>query len=504
MSALSAIIAGRRYGGAVYGEARDDARDTVLDYLETEDIPRARALLWAASLEGKRLDTSTLEPGLRGLTLDPYQRAAVAHLTPAGGLISMDPGLGKTVTAVCAARCWARQYPGATRCWIVGPLNAEGAWVPYLPYLREVFPDVRYISMDSVHHFSACPGASGIIIADECHGFGSRDTRRTKHAMSVRLGTTACFALTGTPVHGGFTKAFSQLDLAIPGAAQFATQWRAGEFYGAAYMKDVGRPRPVRAYKQPEGSHKVAFLDHLKFYATMFSFASREVAEVIRAPTQDCHQFAVAEPWMPAHLEAATAAAEIMATNGGEVPHFSAIAHALARRGTGTKLQWFDEAWDDRTDPVVTFAQYRETLDAITAWADERGVTYVRVDGDVIADARIEAVRKFQAGEVQLFIGQATAAAVAIDLFRARMSVMFDHPWSCAAYAQAKARTARRGQLRHCVHIDLCANAFQSKVISQLRAGEDFHAEAVRHELTIDTPPHAIVSYGIPRQPASL
>ena len=134
------------------------------------------------------------------------------------------------------------------------------------------------------------------------------------------------------------------------------------------------------------------------------------------------------------------------------------------------------------------FAQYRDSLDAISAWATERGVTYVRVDGDVVAEDRIEAVRKFQAGEVQLFIGQATAAAVAIDLFRARMSVMFDHPWRCAAYAQAKARPARRGQTRHCIHVDLCANHFQHKVITQLRAGEDFHAEAVRHEHTLDTP----------------
>ena len=58
----------------------------------------------------------------------------------------------------------------------------------------------------------------------------------------------------------------------------------------------------------------------------------------------------------------------------------------------------------------------------------------------------------------RLVLGQIQAAGVAINLFRAQVSVTLDVSWKGKDYAQALGRTCRRGQTEPCLNIDLIAN----------------------------------------------
>ncbi len=124
---------------------------------------------------------------------------------------------------------------------------------------------------------------------------------------------------------------------------------------------------------------------------------------------------------------------------------------------------------------MVLFAEYHTTLDLVEQKLRDGGISYVRVDGSVTGAARLEARERFQAGDVQVFLGQIEAAGESIDLYRAYLSVALDHTQKSWKYSQALKRTCRRGQTRECHHFDLVCNPVQARCLKRLRAGEDFH-----------------------------
>src|ERR1035437_9924241 len=95
-------------------------------------IPWSRMNTWAQGINEEKITTLTAPVG--GLTPSMYQVLAAGQLTVAGGVLAMAVGLGKTVTAVVAARAYA-QIPqvNPSRCWIICPLAAIPAWAAFLP-----------------------------------------------------------------------------------------------------------------------------------------------------------------------------------------------------------------------------------------------------------------------------------------------------------------------------------------------------------------------------------
>lgn len=445
------------------------------------DVMPSRPVLWAKGVAGARLKDSGEIPLTCGaFTLDSYQRDALGHLTVAGGLLGMAPGLGKTVTATAAAVEYATRNPYCkARCWIIAPLNAMSVWTRWLPLLKEHFHDVRVLSRDSLHKYRQAENSGGVLIFDEIHGNRHTTAQRTAQAHTLRSVFDIGIGLTGTVLHGGVEGVLSMLDLCVPGAALFANRWTAGEHFGCLVRKNIGTRR-VTSLEQPSGERRDQFMEYLTFYATMLSFKSEVVRNAIDVPEQTVETVKIGGPWRPLHEEAADLALAIR-DETGELPHAQKVAHALCAAGVEAKLDWLEESWDDRSIPLVLFANYTATLDAAAEWLTELKVSFVRVDGSVLGPARAECVRRFQAGEVTVFLGQIGAAGVAVDLFRAHISVALDHSWKGDEYAQALARTARRGQLHHCRHFDLVANSLQARVVERVQSAEDFNAQCVAY-----------------------
>jgi SNF2 family DNA or RNA helicase len=237
----------------------------------------------------------------------------------------------------------------------------------------------------------------------------------------------------------------------------------------------------VTALERPSGDRRVQFLDFISTYVRLISTSTESVRATWQLPSQHIERVELGKPWRPLAEQAVELVLRLHAETG-ELPHAQKIAHALCRSGLEAKMDWLDDAWDDHNEPLVVFAQYHDSLDALEEWVKGMGVTYVRVDGSVLGPDRTEAVRKFQDGEVTVFLGQIAAAGIAVDLYRARLSVAFDHTWKGDEYSQALRRTSRRGQDRECYHFDLCANQLQTRVVDRLIAAEDFNTEAVEYQ----------------------
>jgi superfamily II DNA/RNA helicase len=153
--------------------------------------------------------------------------------------------------------------------------------------------------------------------------------------------------------------------------------------------------------------------------------------------------------------------------------------HAMLRADMPAKWEaWLAECETRNllAEPRVVFAHYKDSLNWLDAKLKESGVSFVRVDGDTTQAERSEAVRAFQAGEVDVFLGQTTAAGISTNLVRAAHSAMWDATHKAIDYAQALRRTRRRGQRRVCLHLDLCSNALQMAAVERVRAGRDFNA----------------------------
>ena len=445
----------------------------------TIGIPIIRLQTWA---EGINCDRFEVTPGpIGGLTPSQYQLGAVAGLTVAGGVLAMGIGLGKTLTTAVAARSYVvDQWVAPTRCWIVAPLSAMAAWTPFLPDLRRLYADVKVISIDSAHKLvGADNSAGGLLVIDEAHYAGHHDARRTRALHKIRLGFDACICLTGTLLHSGIEAAMNVLDLAIPGCVGFSTKWTAGEYFQCLERFELSSGRRVAKVGKPVGNHRDAFLTWCQRYVVALAKDSPAVRNEITIPEQHLHTVTFGDD-----LDSEDAAVECLVRlvhehyldKGLPLPHASELRHVALRDGVAMKMEWLLEQMADNDLPVAVFAEYQDTLDAAELVLTEAKISYARVDGAVTGEARAEIVRRFQAGEIRVFLGQIDATGLSINLFRASISVAIDHTQRAANYAQMLGRTCRRGQTEECNHIDLVANPVQAVCVSRLRAGEDFNA----------------------------
>jgi SNF2 family DNA or RNA helicase len=447
----------------------------LVQHLLAKDIPITRQSLWSESIN-KNLGAWRYELHQEADRLDQYQKESVRSMSAAGGIMALGCGLGKTMTAVVAAM----SVPFGGRCWIVAPLNAFMAWQEFLPLLRTKFDDVRVMSMDSLHRIEpGTPSTGGVVIFDEAHLLGATKARRTKHAMALRLKFDYGLCLTGTLLHGGIVKALTAMNLAVPGLSSFASAWKAADYFKCIETKKMGA-QTFTTIAKPRGENLERFKKFLtENYVVSLARTSPTVRQSVSVPEQDLHFVEFGQPWQPVEVEA-TAWIRAKMAETATIPSAAETRHALLRSGIEAKVDYVLDQLGN--DSAVVFAAYLESLEALCTRLDEEGITHVRVDGSVLGDARAEAVRRFQAGEVQVFAGQIVAAGIGTNLYRAHRSFNLDGVQLPATYDQALARTCRRGQTQQCHHYDLVANKMQLSSILHVRDGRSFDASVTEYQ----------------------
>ena len=453
-------------------------------------LPVDRLARFSASLDGELLVHNHDEIDAAALRLpyelDGYQKDALCSMRAAGGVLAMGCGLGKTLTAIAAAKLAFLAGASSRRLWVVCPLNAVQTWEDVRGYLADAFDDVQIISMDSAHKcvgLNPLPG--GVIIFDEAHMLGDASARRTRAAHQLRAAFDFGLALTGTLLHAGIGKALSVMDLAVPGLAVFTRTDSAAEHFGCLFPQTIdlgnGRTKNVIKIDKPTGESRRKFLEFISPAVVSMSFESANVRASIDLPQQERYLVRLGAPWPKLEDLAVTYIREQM-EQGFEIPSAQEVAHALCRHGARDKIEWLLNAMDDPTQQIVVFAVYHETLDLCSAAFEQAGISYVRIDGTVTGEKRAELVRQFQRGDVRVFLGQMDAAGVSINLQNARVSVALEHSWKAANFAQCLARTRRRGQNETTHHIDLVANQLQLRVAQRVSDAADFDASLSEYQ----------------------
>ena len=102
----------------------------------------------------------------------------------------------------------------------------------------------------------------------------------------------------------------------------------------------------------------------------------------------------------------------------------------------------------------VIFSQFTKYLDLIGAALKAAGHSYVRIDGSVPAQKRIECIRRFNndESEPRFILCSLLASGTGINLTRGNYAFMMDCWWNEAVESQAMDRIHRISQTRH-VHV---------------------------------------------------
>ncbi len=407
-------------------------------------------------------------PGLDG-TLRGYQRRGLAWLRDLcelglGGCLADDMGLGKTVQVI-ALHLARRGGPILVVC----PTSLIGTWENELRTfapaervrryhgggrgLNDLGPSEVTLTTYGVLRRDGARLAEvqwDLVVADEAQqvkntaSAGARELRR--------LPARARIALTGTPVENGLLDLWAILDWTTPGllgSRRAFVAWTAAVDHGedeeaAARLRRLIQPFMLRRRKSdpavaPELPPRIE-TDHL----------------VALTPEQVGLYEAVVQ-----ETEAAIRGSEGIQRRGLVLKLITLLkqvcnhpAQYLREKGPLAGRSGKLEALDDLLDvilgggeSVLVFTQYVDMGRLLERHLRSRCTTAF-LHGGVPVRRRDEMVRRFQAGQVPVFLVSLRAGGFGLNLTRASHVVHFDRWWNPAVEDQAADRAHRIGQAR--------------------------------------------------------
>jgi SNF2 family DNA or RNA helicase len=150
--------------------------------------------------------------------------------------------------------------------------------------------------------------------------------------------------------------------------------------------------------------------------------------------------------------------------------------------GRSGKLELLDELLDtilSEGASVLVFTQYVRMARLLERHLTVRGITAQFLHGGTPVEEREAMVRRFQDGEVPVFLLSLKAAGTGLNLTRAEHVVHYDRWWNPAVEAQATDRAHRLGQSRPVQVHRLIAEGTVEDRIADMLARKQKLADAV-------------------------
>ncbi|GAA3777363.1 DEAD/DEAH box helicase [Streptomyces coacervatus] len=417
------------------------------------------------------------QPAALAATLRDYQRRGLSWLARMTSLglgccLADDMGLGKTITLI--ALHLHRQSDAATAgpTLVVCPTSLMGNWQREIERFAPGTPVRRFHgarrSLDALaagefvlttygtmrlDARSLAEVPWGMVVADEAQHVKNPYSATARELRSI--GARARVALTGTPVENNLSELWAILDWTTPGLLG-----RLGTF----------RTRYAQAV---EGGQDPAAAERLARLVQPFLLRRRKSdpgiapelppkTETDRAVSLTKEQAGLYEAVVRETLSE-IAGADSMARRGLIVKLLTGLkqicnhpAQFLKEErpqiaGRSGKLELLDELLDTILSEgagVLVFTQYVRMARILERHLAARGVTSQFLHGGTPVAEREAMVRRFQDGEVPVFLLSLKAAGTGLNLTRAEHVVHYDRWWNPAVEAQATDRAYRIGQTR--------------------------------------------------------
>jgi superfamily II DNA or RNA helicase len=415
-------------------------------------------------------------PGFAG-TLRPYQQTGLAWLQllreiGLGGVLADDMGLGKTVQLLAHLSVEKASGRMDRPCLVVAPTSLMPNWraeaAAFAPDLKVLVQHgaARKESFDAIadHDLVLTTYALlardveilaardwHIVIADEAQFVKNPATAAAKALR--RLPARHRLALTGTPLENHLGELWSLFDFVSPGflgdAKSFAKSWRnpiekRGDGERQARLARRVRPFLLRRTKAEVASDlppKTEIVEHVAL-----GDQQRDLYDGIRLAMHKKLRDAIAAKGLRrSRIELLDALLKLRQACCD--PRLVKTAGRAAPKAGSAKLERLMEmlpALIDEGRRILLFSQFTSMLALIQAELAKAQIPFVLLTGDT-AD-RATPVRRFQAGEVPLFLISLRAGGTGLNLTAADTVIHYDPWWNPAVEAQATDRAHRIGQ----------------------------------------------------------
>ena len=436
-------------------------------------------------------------PAALEATLRDYQRHGLTWLAELTGLglgacLADDMGLGKTVTLIALHLHRVAADPDAGPVLVVCPASLLGNWETEIHKFAPGVAVRRFhgtsrdldglaggfvlTTYGTMRRDADALGAVGwdLVVADEAQHVKNPQSSTAKALR--RIDARARVALTGTPVENNLTELWAILDWAIPGLLgsrnAFRTVWAAPIESGlepskARQFAELIGPFLLRRRKSdpgvaPELPAKTE-TDHLlgltREQVVLYETVVRESMERIERADEHTRRGLV--------LALLTALKQIC----------NHPAHYLKQTnprlgGRSEKLELVDELIGTvlaEEGAVLVFTQYVAMARLLEAHLARLGVPSQLLHGGTPIREREAMVRRFQAGEVPVFLLSLKAGGTGLNLTAADHVIHYDRWWNPAVEDQATDRAYRIGQTRPVqVHRLVTGGTIEEKVAELL------------------------------------
>ncbi|AXB43862.1 DEAD/DEAH box helicase [Amycolatopsis albispora] len=410
-------------------------------------------------------------PGLHG-KLRPYQLRGLAWLARmtelgVGGCLADDMGLGKTIQLI--ALHLHRRGDGPTL--VLCPASLLGNWEREFARFAPSVPVRRFHggrrSLGGLAEDEVVLATYGVLLRDrqalatvDWGLIAADEAQQVKNALSKtarelrRLPSSARVALTGTPMENRLADLWSILDWTTPGLLGNAEQFR--QRYARPIERHADQSRtdqlaalvrpfllrrrktdPDIAPELPAKTESDLFVPLTREQVTLYEAVVRENLAAIQQSTGITRRAQV--------LKLLTELKQICNHPAQYLKEPGAL------DGRSGKLAAFDELLTvmlEAGEQVLVFSQYVAMCRLLEGWLRERGLPVQLLSGSVPVGERDRMVRRFQAGEVPVFLLSLKAGGVGLNLTRATQVIHYDRWWNPAVEDQATDRAHRIGQDR--------------------------------------------------------
>nr|WP_240519394.1 DEAD/DEAH box helicase [Amycolatopsis antarctica] len=323
-----------------------------------------------------------------------------------------------------------------------------------------------------------------LLVADEAQHVKNPGSGTAKALRAI--GSGARVALTGTPVENNLSELWAILDWTTPGLlgklSRFRTRWatpiETGDRDSADRLARLVRPFLLRRKKSDPGiapelppktetDRPVGLTGE---QAGLYEAVVREAMAEIRSREGMARMGSVVKLLTSLKQICNHPAQYLKETGDPRLP------------GRSGKLELLDELLDTiltEDGSVLVFTQYVAMARLLERHLAGRGVPALFLHGGTPVPKREELVRRFQNGEVPVFLLSLKAAGTGLNLTRADHVVHFDRWWNPAVEEQATDRAYRIGQNRPVqVHRLIAEGTIEDRIAAMLRTKRDL-AEAV-------------------------
>jgi len=423
---------------------------------------------------------STLQTDLR-----PYQEEGFRWLArlaewDAGACLADDMGLGKTIQALAILLHRAHLGPAMVIC----PVSVIPNWISetakFAPSIKmkTLSYSNRELTLNSLEPGDLLITSYGLlqseelafaktsfatIVLDEAHSIKNYTTKTSKAAMLLQASFR--IILTGTPVQNHLGEIWNLFNFINPGLlgslSHFTdTYIKFGNDHTRKHLKKLIAPFILRRTKS-------AVLDELP-----------AKTEIIRKVELSTEEMAFYEALRRKAIDALENDDSAQGTK-----HLKALAEITRLRLaccnpalvnpelniSSAKLSAFLEIVAELIEnkhKALVFSQFVTHLALVRKALDEIGITYQYLDGSCSMSDREKSVKKFQAGEGDLFLISLKAGGLGLNLTAADFVIHLDPWWNPAVEDQASDRAHRIGQIRPVTIYRLVAeNTIEEKII---------------------------------------